>query len=141
VKGVLSALIGSLLGLIPFASGLVVFMTRCGANHRRTVQFVWPHWNPCLRRHSSKVSRFSDAGRCLNKFNEVPIGAVYLRRTGNQVEALNVVCPHAGCPLISRRRAAVFTAPAITAVLLLRARSLIPPVLRLVDGYTRCGGS
>jgi menaquinol-cytochrome c reductase iron-sulfur subunit len=32
-----------------------------------------------------------------NKFQNVPIGAVYLRRTGEHVEALNVVCPHAGC--------------------------------------------
>lgn len=32
-----------------------------------------------------------------NKFENVPIGAVYLRRTGEHVEALNVVCPHAGC--------------------------------------------
>jgi len=33
-----------------------------------------------------------------NKSVNVPIGAVYLRRTGaGKVEALNVVCPHAGC--------------------------------------------
>lgn len=33
-----------------------------------------------------------------NKFQNVPIGAVYLRRTkDNKLEALNVVCPHAGC--------------------------------------------
>ena len=33
-----------------------------------------------------------------NKFTEVPIGAVYLRRTADgKVQALNVVCPHAGC--------------------------------------------
>ena len=33
-----------------------------------------------------------------NKFPNVPIGAVYLRRISeNQVEAFNVVCPHAGC--------------------------------------------
>ena len=33
-----------------------------------------------------------------NTFSQVPIGAVYLRRTtdGN-VQAFNVVCPHAGC--------------------------------------------
>jgi menaquinol-cytochrome c reductase iron-sulfur subunit len=30
-------------------------------------------------------------------YTNVPIGAVYLRRTGDQVAALNVVCPHAGC--------------------------------------------
>ncbi len=33
-----------------------------------------------------------------NKFSEVPIGAVYLRRpTDSDVQAFNVVCPHAGC--------------------------------------------
>ena len=33
-----------------------------------------------------------------NKFSRVPIGAVYLRRTSeNQLQAFNVVCPHAGC--------------------------------------------
>jgi menaquinol-cytochrome c reductase iron-sulfur subunit len=33
-----------------------------------------------------------------NKFPDAAIGAVYLRRTSdNAVEALNVVCPHAGC--------------------------------------------
>ncbi len=30
-------------------------------------------------------------------YSDTPVGAVYLRRTGNDVEALNVVCPHAGC--------------------------------------------
>ena len=33
-----------------------------------------------------------------NKFPNAPIGAIYLRRVGDQtVEALNVICPHAGC--------------------------------------------
>jgi menaquinol-cytochrome c reductase iron-sulfur subunit len=33
-----------------------------------------------------------------NKFPNAPIGAIYLRRTGEkEVLALNVVCPHAGC--------------------------------------------
>lgn len=33
-----------------------------------------------------------------NKFPNAPIGAIYLRRTGEtEVRALNVVCPHAGC--------------------------------------------
>ena len=30
-------------------------------------------------------------------YQDSPIGAVYLRREGDSVEALNVVCPHAGC--------------------------------------------
>jgi menaquinol-cytochrome c reductase iron-sulfur subunit len=33
-----------------------------------------------------------------NKMTNVPVGAVYLRRLApNKVQALNVVCPHAGC--------------------------------------------
>jgi menaquinol-cytochrome c reductase iron-sulfur subunit len=33
-----------------------------------------------------------------NRFANAPVGAVYLRRTGDKtIEALNVVCPHAGC--------------------------------------------
>ena len=33
-----------------------------------------------------------------NQFESAPIGAVYLRQTlDGKVEALNVVCPHAGC--------------------------------------------
>lgn len=32
-----------------------------------------------------------------NTHRQLPVGAVYLRRRGDSVEALNVVCPHAGC--------------------------------------------
>jgi len=33
-----------------------------------------------------------------NRFPNEPVGAVFLRRTGaKQVEAIHVVCPHAGC--------------------------------------------
>ncbi len=30
-------------------------------------------------------------------YSETPVGAVYLRRVGDEVRALNVVCPHEGC--------------------------------------------
>lgn len=30
-------------------------------------------------------------------YADTPVGAVYLRRTGDDLQALNVVCPHAGC--------------------------------------------
>ena len=32
-----------------------------------------------------------------NTHANMPVGAVYLRRSGDSVEALNVICPHAGC--------------------------------------------
>jgi len=47
-----------------------------------------------------------------NKFPNAPIGAVYVRRTAeNQVEALNVVCPHAGCFVDFRRERKDFFCP------------------------------
>jgi Rieske Fe-S protein len=41
----------------------------------------------------------ADRADVWNKYPNVPIGAVYLRRVGEKVEALNVTCPHAGCPV------------------------------------------
>ncbi len=34
-----------------------------------------------------------------NFYPKQVVGAVYLRRMGQQVEALNVICPHLGCPI------------------------------------------
>ncbi len=35
-----------------------------------------------------------------NRFPNVAVGAVYLRRVAaDKVEAINVICPHAGCPV------------------------------------------
>jgi Rieske Fe-S protein len=31
------------------------------------------------------------------RYAEAPVGSVYLRRTDDGVEALNAICPHAGC--------------------------------------------
>ena len=40
----------------------------------------------------------ADKSDAWNKFPNVPVGAVYLRRVApDKVEALNVICPHAGC--------------------------------------------
>jgi menaquinol-cytochrome c reductase iron-sulfur subunit len=45
-----------------------------------------------------KFPVFTSKTDAWDKFSNVAVGAVYLRRTdGNKVEALNVVCPHAGC--------------------------------------------
>jgi menaquinol-cytochrome c reductase iron-sulfur subunit len=39
----------------------------------------------------------SDRVDAWTTYADTPVGAVYLRRTGDGVSALNVVCPHAGC--------------------------------------------
>lgn len=45
-----------------------------------------------------KFAILADRVDAWTQFPDAPVGAVYLRRTGEKtVEALNVVCPHAGC--------------------------------------------
>lgn len=54
----------------------------------------------------------ADRADAWNKFPNVPVGAVYLRRTGeSKVEALNVTCPHAGCPVEYRPALQAFLCP------------------------------
>jgi menaquinol-cytochrome c reductase iron-sulfur subunit len=45
-----------------------------------------------------QFSIFANQVDAWNKYPQAPIGAIYLRRTADKsVQALNVVCPHAGC--------------------------------------------
>jgi Rieske Fe-S protein len=45
-----------------------------------------------------KFSVIADRQDAWNRFPKEPVGAVYLRRLpGDQVEAIHVICPHAGC--------------------------------------------
>ena len=54
----------------------------------------------------------ADKSDIWNKFPNVPIGAVYLRRLpDDKVEALNVICPHAGCPVEFRTSTNLFLCP------------------------------
>jgi Rieske Fe-S protein len=47
------------------------------------------------------VSIVADRTDAWNRFPNEPVGAVLLRRTGQrEVEAMNVVCPHAGCSIV-----------------------------------------
>ena len=47
-----------------------------------------------------------------NRRDRVPVGAVYLRRTGSsEVQAFSVSCPHAGCHVEYRRKEGDFLCP------------------------------
>jgi menaquinol-cytochrome c reductase iron-sulfur subunit len=99
LKKLLAGIIGSILGLAPVAAGLTVFLdplrrkSSAGAAVRVTSLEALP--NDGIPRKFAVLASRVDAW---NKFRQVPIGAVYLRRTGeNEVHAFNVVCPHAGC--------------------------------------------
>jgi Rieske Fe-S protein len=94
-----AAIIGGLAGLFPALAGLTVILDplrhkqKAGGFTRVATLEGVP--NDGVPRKFRVVADRQDAW---NKFTNVPVGAVYLRRVGEKtVEAFNVVCPHAGC--------------------------------------------
>ena len=92
-------LFGAVAGLVPFLSGLTVFFDplrrKAGAGQFVPVASLNALPEDGSPRKFSVIASRTDAW---NKSPQTPIGAVYLRRTGEKtVQALNVVCPHAGC--------------------------------------------
>ena len=46
-----------------------------------------------------KVPVIADRAAAWNHYPSEPIGAIFLRRVGGEVTALQVICPHAGCSI------------------------------------------
>ena len=92
-------IIGGVVGIIPAIAGMFVFLDPL----RRKTKSEGPIRVASLRAlpkdgRPYKFPVIASRVDAWNKFPNVPIGAVYLRRTGErQIEALHVVCPHAGC--------------------------------------------
>ena len=98
-KRILAGIIGTILGLVPVGAGLTVLLDPLrrksvisDAIRVTTLEALVADGMP--RKFPVLATRVD----AWNKFSRVPIGAVYLRRTSdNQLQAFNVVCPHAGC--------------------------------------------
>ncbi len=91
--------IGGIAGLVPAVAGLLVWLdplrhkAAAGGGVKVTSLEALPADGV-----PRKFPVLADKIDAWNKFKDVPVGAVYLRRTTDgKVEALNVVCPHAGC--------------------------------------------
>ena len=94
-----AAVISILLGAIPFGAGVAVFLDplrkKSSAKGAIKVASLDALPDDGIPRKFPVIASRVDAW---NKFSASPIGAVYLRRTADgKIQALNVVCPHAGC--------------------------------------------
>lgn len=93
-------MIGAVVSLVPFAAGIAVYLDplrRKSAGPGAAIRVASINSIPedGIPRKFAVVANKSDAW---NKYPNVPVGAVYLRRQkGKEIEALNTVCPHAGC--------------------------------------------
>ena len=99
LKKASSVVIGGAVTLAPVAAGVAVLMDplRRTGSAGRMIRVTSLEALPAdgVPRKFPIIANRTDAW---NRFAASPIGAIYLRRTGEQaVEALNVVCPHAGC--------------------------------------------
>lgn len=98
-KKTLAGALSAVLGLVPLAAGITVFLDPL---RRKSVASgaVWVTSLEALPDDGvpRKFPVLATRVDAWNRTTQVPIGAVYLRRTQDgKVSAFNVVCPHAGC--------------------------------------------
>ena len=94
-----SIVIGSILSLVPLGAGLTVLFDplrkRAQSSGLVRVTSLDALPDDGVPRRFQVITTKVDAW---NKFPDTPVGAVYLRRQkGGTIQALNAVCPHAGC--------------------------------------------
>jgi len=97
---VAAVLCGAVALLVPAVAGLVAFLNPL-RQKSQSGQFLRLASLDVLSEDGTpqKVSVIADRTDAWNRFHAEPIGAVFLRRSGSQVTAFQVVCPHAGCSI------------------------------------------
>lgn len=110
-----AALIGGVVSAVPIAAGLFVWFDplrrkngggNAGFSRIASLASLPKDGTP------RKFSVYADHLDAWTKSPAVPVGAVYLRRTGERsVEALQTLCPHAGCFVDYRPEARDFLCP------------------------------
>ena len=138
-KKAAAVVVGAIAGIVPALAGLMVLLdplhrkaSAAGSAVKVTTLEALPQDG--VPRRFSVVADRTDAW---NKYLNVPIGAVYLRRTGaDKVEALNVVCPHAGCFVDFNSDAGKFRCPCHNSTFTVDGRIDSPtsPAPRGLDG-------
>jgi menaquinol-cytochrome c reductase iron-sulfur subunit len=95
-----AVLLGGMALLVPGATGFVAFLnplrqkSQSGQWMRLTALDALPEDGTPRR-----FPIIADRADAWNYFPNEPIGAVFLRRVGSETQALQVICPHAGCSI------------------------------------------
>ena len=117
---VLAVVIGGIVGLIPFVSGLAVFLDPLRSRKKRNGEesdgpegFIQvANLDGLLVGQPSRFTVIDDRVDAWNLFPKEPVGAVYLvRYESGSVIALNVDCPHAGCAVDFKPDRGVYQCP------------------------------
>jgi menaquinol-cytochrome c reductase iron-sulfur subunit len=133
VAAAIATIIGLILGLVPFAAGMAVFLDPI---LKRKKNGGGAEAHP-FRRVASlaalpddgtpvQVPVIADLTDAWSREANQPVGAVYLRRVGDEVEAFNAICPHAGCFVAYTETRDCFQCPCHTSSFTLAGERIMP---------------
>jgi menaquinol-cytochrome c reductase iron-sulfur subunit len=101
VRGVLAMITGTLSLLGPLVGGLAVVLEPLRQRkHGQAGEFIKVGQLASLPNNGlpKKYDILADRQDAWNRYPNVPVGSIYLRRTeDDQITAFNIICPHAGC--------------------------------------------
>ena len=138
-RGILAAglalVIGGVVSLFPFAAGMLVFLDPI-LKKKASAGLGGAGGRP-LRRVSSttaipadgtpiQVPVIADLTDAWSRELNQPVGAVYLRNQGGQIECFNAICPHAGCFVGYSTERKVFQCPCHTSSFQLDGSRILP---------------
>lgn len=142
MKSVVTAILSGAVGVIPLVPGLAFFLdplTRRGQGTgsdggakkdadgfiRMNIGFAALPEDGTPQQYTV----YDDKNDAWNRFRNVPIGSVWLRRIGSNVVAFNTVCPHLGCAVGHRPTEGDFFCPCHTSTFSLDGKKAneVPP--------------
>jgi Rieske Fe-S protein len=133
--------IGTLVGVVPLASGLAVFLDplrrRSGLHEPIRVATLDALSDDGLPRLFPVIADRDDAW---TRYTNQPVGAVYLRRLPgtDQVQALSATCPHAGCFVALKPERKEFQCPCHTSAFQLDGERVMPCVAPRAMDELKC---
>jgi Rieske Fe-S protein len=121
LASVAAVIIGSFVGIVPFAAGLATFLDPLWRNKKSSGDVSGPPFRRVATLGTLptdgtpiQVPVIADLTDAWNREANQPIGAVYLRREGDKVHCFNAICPHAGCFVGYAAERKVFQCPCHT---------------------------
>lgn len=124
----LALAVGAFVGLVPLAAGLMVFFDPL---RRRVEAGDFIRIAPLDSLPDDGIPRqfpvVADRDDAWNRYRAQPLGSVFLRRSGPQVDALNAVCPHLGCMVDFLGDRDIFRCPCHNSLFEPNGERIIPP--------------
>ncbi len=133
LASIAAVIIGSFVGIVPFAAGVATFLDPLWRQKKSGGE----GGEQPFRRVASldalpkdgtpiQVPVVADLTDAWNREANQPIGAVYLRREGDTVHCFNAICPHAGCFVGYAAERKVFQCPCHTSSFELDGQRIMP---------------